>query len=65
MTLPPGPWTAEVMQQVVDAKVAEIRRGLKIKQRSVANAQVVRELAVVEARTPQAEEVPEKFLVSA
>ncbi|MHB8122643.1 MAG: hypothetical protein ACYDG4_10860 [Desulfuromonadaceae bacterium] len=35
MNLPPGPWTAEVMHQVVEAKVAEIRQGLKERRRRV------------------------------
>jgi hypothetical protein len=48
--LPPGPWTAEVIQMIVKARVAEIRAKLKTMQRSVASAQVVKAVAIPEKK---------------
>ena len=41
MTLPPGPYTAEVIKMIVKERVAEIRANLKTMQRSVDDVQVV------------------------
>jgi len=46
MNLPPGPWTAEVMQQVVDAKVAEIRQSLKGIERSLTDAKTIQRVDI-------------------
>ncbi len=51
MTLPPGPWTADIIRMIVKERVAEIKTNLE---RRISNVQTAKTMAVVEKRTPQA-----------
>jgi len=46
MSYPEGVWTAEAMQMVVRAKVAEIRQSLKGIERSLTDAKTIQRVAI-------------------
>jgi len=59
MILPSGPWTAEVMHQVVDAKVEEIRAGLNERIRRVNGAETVQRVDVAAQEAQRAGTIPQ------